>query len=387
MRNRAHQSPPSSRTSEAQIRDPYPQGVVWRRLGVGAVPHTTPCGYGSRPSPGRHRGCGDVLQLNQNLGVARLQPAAHAHRRDPQREARCIVGLDRNAAERRHPRRRLEPAGGNPRREPAQRFFLLHADDGIVVAGHAGIRHVGGAAREDLVIGGRHMGVGADDEAGAAVAEEADALLLAARLAMEIDDDRIRCNAERTGAELALQRRKGIVERGHEDAAQSIDDERMLAVLGLDQRRAAAGRAARIVRGPHQAVGALDEHQGLALVPGVIAERHRVGAGIEKLLIDRFGDAEAAGGIFAVDDDEIERPVLDHVGQIFGDGRAPRTADDITHEENAQLQNSGNRTRPIRLAHNPARRRGIVPEPPRSPARQTQARCRRFAWSCASAQR
>ena len=39
------------------------------------------------------------------------------------------------------------------------------------------------------------MGVGADDEAGAAVAEEADALLLAARLAMEIDDDRIRCNA------------------------------------------------------------------------------------------------------------------------------------------------------------------------------------------------
>ncbi len=66
---------------------------------------------------------------------------------------------------------------------------------------------------------------------------------------------------------LALQCREGIVERGHEDAAQSVDDERMLAVLGLDQGGTAAGRAARIVGGAHQAVGTLDEHQRLALIP------------------------------------------------------------------------------------------------------------------------
>src|SRR6478735_1716830 len=102
------------------------------------------------------------------------------------------------------------------------------------------------------MIGGRHMRVGADDEAGAAVAEEADALLLAARLAMDVDDDGIGRNAERTGAELALERSKGIVERGHEDAPQRIDDERMFAVLGLDQSGAATGRAAWIVRRPHQ---------------------------------------------------------------------------------------------------------------------------------------
>src|ERR1700761_2515082 len=102
------------------------------------------------------------------------------------------------------------------------------------------------------------MGMRADDEAGAAVAEEADALLLAGRLAMEIDDDRVGSNAEGRGAELAAQRGKGIVERGHEDAAERIDDERRLAVLALDQRSAAAGRAARIIRGPHQAVRALD---------------------------------------------------------------------------------------------------------------------------------
>src|SRR3954468_9390469 len=105
------------------------------------------------------------------------------------------------------------------------------------------------------------MGVGADDEAGAAVAEEADALLLAGRLAMEVDDDGVRGNAERASAELALQRCEGIVERGHEDAAQSVDDERVLAVLGLDQRGAAAGRTAWIIRGPHQTIRALDEHE------------------------------------------------------------------------------------------------------------------------------
>src|SRR4051794_29123293 len=231
------------------------------------------------------------------------------------------------------------------------------------------------------------MRVRADDEAGAAVTEEADTLLLAARFAMEVDDDGVSRNAERTGAELALERREGIVERRHEDAAERVDDQRMLAVLGLDQRGAAAGRAARIVRRPHKSLRALDEHKGLALVPGVIAERHRVGASIEKLLIDRFGDTEAAGGILAVDDDEIERPVLDHARQIFGDRRAPGATDDITHKENAQLQNSGNRTRPIPLPHNPAPRRAIVPEPPRSPARQKQARCRRSAWPCVSERR
>src|SRR6478609_2378227 len=135
------------------------------------------------------------------------------------------------------------------------------------------------------------MGVRADDEAGAAVAEEADALLLAARLAMEVDDDGIGGNAERAGPEFALQRGEGIVERGHEDAAERIDDESMPAVLGLDQGGTAAGRAARIVRGTHQALGALDEHQRLALVPGMVAERDRIGAGIEQLLIDSLGDA------------------------------------------------------------------------------------------------
>ena len=68
----------------------------------------------------------------------------------------------------------------------------------------------------------------------------------------------------------------------------------------------------------------------------MVAERDRVRAGIEKILIDRLGDPEAAGGVLAVDDDEIDRPVLDHAGQMFGNGGAAGLADDVTDEEDAQ---------------------------------------------------
>lgn len=51
------------------------------------------------------------------------------------------------------------------------RLGLFHADDRVVIAAHAGIGKVGGAAREDLMIGGGHMGVRAGDEARPAIAE------------------------------------------------------------------------------------------------------------------------------------------------------------------------------------------------------------------------
>ena len=80
---------------------------------------------------------------------------------------------------------------------------------------------------------------------------------------------------------------------------------------------------------------ALDEHQRLALVPGVIAERDGVGAGIDQFVVDRLGDAEAAGGVFAVDDDEIELPFGDQARQSLDDDGAPGAADYVADEENA----------------------------------------------------
>ena len=57
------------------------------------------------------------------------------------------------------------------------------------------------------------MGVGADHEAGAAVAEIAHRLLLAGGLAVEVDDDGVGGLAQRAGLEFAVDRRERIVER------------------------------------------------------------------------------------------------------------------------------------------------------------------------------
>ena len=60
---------------------------------------------------------------------------------------------------------------------------------------------------------------------------------------MDVDDDGVGGALERTGRKLALDRRERIVERLHEDAAHDVDDQHARAVPGVDQGRAAAGRA------------------------------------------------------------------------------------------------------------------------------------------------
>jgi len=58
----------------------------------------------------------------------------------------------------------------------------------------------------------------------------------------------------------------------------------------------------------------------------------RIGAGVEQFLVDRFRNAEAAGRILAIDDDEIERPVADHFRQMFGHRGAAGPADHVANE-------------------------------------------------------
>ena len=56
------------------------------------------------------------------------------------------------------------------------------------------------------------------------------------------------------------------------------------------------------------------------------------------LLVDRLGDAEAAGGVLAVDGDEIELPVAHQPRQPFEHDGAPAAADDVADEENAHAR-------------------------------------------------
>ena len=93
------------------------------------------------------------------------------------------------------------------------------------------------------------------------------------------------------------------------------------------------GRAGRVIGRPDEPGLALDEDERLALVEGVVAKRHRIDADGAEIVEDGFGEAEAAGGVLAVDDDEIEPPAGAQNRNLLEDGGAARPADDVANEE------------------------------------------------------
>jgi hypothetical protein len=125
-----------------------------------------------------------------------------------------------------------------------------------------------------------------------------------------------------------------------------------------DQGRATAGRAGGIVQRPDQARRALDEDQRLALIPGVVAERDGIGAGIEQLLIDRLGDAEAASGVLTVDHHQVELPLGDQSRQPLEDDGAPGAADHVADEQNSHFTSYDTRSPRVPLARDRGARRG-----------------------------
>ncbi len=151
---------------------------------------------------------------------------------------------------------------------------------------------------------------------------------------MEVDHNRVGAGLQPARLELALDRAERIVEIGHEHAPLRVDHQHIGAGLGLEQTGAFARRAGRKIDGPQQAVLALDEHQSLALVEHVVASGHHVGAGVEQLGQDRLGDAEAAGGVLAVDHHEVEGVALAQARQLLDDRLAPGPADHIAEKQN-----------------------------------------------------
>ena len=97
--------------------------------------------------------------------------------------------------------------------------------------------------------------------------------------------------------------------------------------------RAASRRAGGEIGRPDQARLALDEHQRLALIERVIAERHGIDAHGEEFLENILGEAEAAGRVLAIDDDKIEPPAGAQKGNLLKDGGASRPPDDVADEK------------------------------------------------------
>jgi hypothetical protein len=65
----------------------------------------------------------------------------------------------------------------------------------------------------------------------------------------------------------------------------------------------------------------------------VIAGGNDVGAEVEELFCDGGRDAEAAGRVFAVDDEEIDGVGFKDVGEMFADDVAAGGAKDIADKE------------------------------------------------------
>src|SRR5207248_8313354 len=64
-------------------------------------------------------------------------------------------------------------------------------------------------------------------------------------------------------------------------------------------------------------------------VPHVVAGRDGVDARLVELAADLVGDAEAGGGVLAVDDDEIEGELSPEPRDVLGDDGAAGPADDV----------------------------------------------------------
>jgi hypothetical protein len=62
-----------------------------------------------------------------------------------------------------------------------------------------------------------------------------------------------------------------------------------------------------------------------------------VGAEIEELFGDGGGDVEAAGGVFAVDDEEIDGVGFKDVGEVLAYDVAAGRSEDVADEENVHL--------------------------------------------------
>ncbi len=177
------------------------------------------------------------------------------------------------------------------------------------------------------------MRVGSHHEADAPVEVVREGDLLARGLGVDVHHDRVARLTERTGLDFPVHAREGVVHGVHEDAAHHVHDQHAASIRDLDQGGAAPRRALRVVERAQQARLPLDEHQGLALVEGMVAERDHVGAGFQDGGADGFRDARAARRVLAVDHHAVETPRGPQPWQLALDRVAAGAAHDIADEQ------------------------------------------------------
>ena len=116
------------------------------------------------------------------------------------------------------------------------------ADHTVIVGAGAGVGLIGGAAVQDLTVGGRHVGVGAHDQTGATIAKVPHRHLLGGGLGMHVHHDGVGRHTQRAFLQFAIHGAERVIKTIHMNPAQQIDHQDALAGVGFEQIGAPARR-------------------------------------------------------------------------------------------------------------------------------------------------
>ena len=180
---------------------------------------------------------------------------------------------------------------------------------------HAHVGLVGRALGHDPLVGRGDVGVGADDGADTAVEVDAEGVLLARELAVEVDDadgwQWLRCLFDQP-----VELRERILDGGHVGSALEVEDSHFGAVPGVEYTPTSPGDAVgAVVERPEDPFLVLELRVNLALVPDVIPRGDHVDARVEHRLGRGGGQAHAAGYVLAVGRDEVDVLLTAKTGQ------------------------------------------------------------------------
>ncbi len=179
------------------------------------------------------------------------------------------------------------------------------------------------------------MGVGAEHGADAAVEIEAQGLLLAGGVGVEIHHHHLDVAAQL--GQQAVGDAKGRLEIAHEHPPLEVEDGHRHAGGGLADVDASAGVAFGIVGGAQQARLAVEQLDAFLLVPDVVAGGVAVDRQVGDLGHHLGGDAEAAGGVLDVDHHVVGPLAVHQPRQQVPERGAARPADHVADEEQPHL--------------------------------------------------
>ena len=110
-----------------------------------------------------------LLAAYSNQRQRCFQPTPDAQGCDTARKPRCVIGFNKQPADRGFGFSRCKPFRRHLAPEADGSAGLLHADHAIIISAHAGIGLKRRATGQDAMIGSWHMGMGADHQAHTAI--------------------------------------------------------------------------------------------------------------------------------------------------------------------------------------------------------------------------